>query len=309
MDSPLPRYPLSLDLLRGFESAARHGSFTKAAAELFLTQSAVSRQVQSLEAQLGVPLFERRHREIRLTGAGQRLFRAATEALRIVADAAAELRPSEPQHRTITVSCTVGFASLWLVPRLLDFQAQHPEVDIRIAAENRLIDIERERIEVAIRYGPPSLAPAGATRLFGEEVFPVCSPALSARAPLAQPADLARHVLLHYDWADGRGVAGSWPFWLEAVGLPRLRGAGSLSFNQYDQMIHAAVEGQGVALGIRALVSRHLAAGRLVAPFEARHATPRGYYLIVATSAAGRADVQAFVDWLGGAAASDAQST
>ncbi len=149
----------SLDLLRGFEAAARQLSFTKAAAELFLTQSAVSRQVQTLEEQLGTPLFERLHRQIRLTPAGQKLYRATGDAMRLLTEAANEIR-SGP-GTSVTVSCTMGFASLWLVPRLMDFRAECPDIDIHIAANNKILDIDREPVELAVRYCPADLAPAG----------------------------------------------------------------------------------------------------------------------------------------------------
>ena len=298
----------SLDLLRGFEAAARRLSFTLAAEELFVTQSAVSRQVKALEVDLGVALFERRHRAIRLTAAGQSLYRATEQALRLLADAAAELR-GNAGRRAITVSCSAGFASLWLVPRLMDFREAHPDIDLRIDANNRMLDLDREGIELAVRYCPPELAPAGATRLFGEEVFPVCSPALLERPgkPLAAPQDLRHHVLLHFGADDSALPSASWTMWTEAMRLRGLEPAGSLRFGQYDQLIQAAVEGQGVALGIGPLVRRHIRQGRLVALFGERFASPRGYYLV--TSARGRhsAQARAFAQWLLSTAEQDAE--
>lgn len=289
----------SLDLLRGFEAAARHLSFTRAAGELFLTQSAVSRQVQTLEQQLGVPLFERRHREIRLTEAGQQLYRTATEAMRLLTDTAERIR-SEVRPPMLTVSCTIGFASMWLVPRLTEFRALHPGIEIRIDANHQLLDLERERIEVAVRFGPASLSPPGAPQLFGEEVLPVCSPALLDRPeqPLAEPADLRHHVLLHYAAAEQYWPVAAWSVWLETMNQHGLKPAGSLQFNQYDQLLNAALEGQGVALAVSALVQRHLRQGRLMALFGKRFATPRGYYLVVGRFAAQRPDVVAFTQWL-----------
>lgn len=303
----MPRALPPLDLFRGFEAAARHLSFTRAAAELFLTQSAVSRQVQALEEQLGVALFERRHREIRLTEAGQALYRTSAEVMRALTDAVARARGDAARH-ALTVSCSIGFASLWLVPRLVDFRARHPQVDIRIDANNRLLELERERVELAVRYCPVELAPPGARKLFGEEVFPVCSPALPAPPdrPLAEPADLRHHTLLHYQAAERVWPTGAWRFWLEVTGLPGLQGASSLEFNQYDQLIQAAVEGQGVALGTSPLVRRHLQHGRLVAPFGQRYATPRAYFLVQARFAADRPDVQAFTAWMLDAARGEA---
>jgi DNA-binding transcriptional LysR family regulator len=297
----------SLDLVRGFEAAARQLSFTKAAAELFLTQSAVSRQVRALEEQLGVALFERRHREIRLTDAGQQFYRSATEALRLLTDSAERIR-DKAAARSVTVSCTIGFLSLWLVPRLMDFRELHPEVDIRFDANNKIIDLERERIEVAVRYCPAGMAPAGAVKLFGEDVFPVCSPQLLARAdkPLAVPADLRHHVLLHHAHAEKGWPTGAWRVWLETVGQHGLQSAGSLEFNQYDQIIHAALDGQGVALGIGPLVQRHIRQGRLVGLFEQRFASPRGYFLVTARFAAERSEVRDFTDWIAAAALREA---
>jgi len=288
----------SLDLLRGFEAAARQLSITKAAAELFLTQSAVSRQVQALEEQLGTALFERHHREIRLTDAGHKLYRATAQAMRLLTEAAAEIRGGI--GTSVTISCTMGFASLWLVPRLMDFRAECPEIDIRIAANNKILDIDRERIELAVRYCPADLAPAGALRLFGEEVFPVCAPGLKGidGQPLDVPQDLRHHVLLEQEHADMDRPSASWTMWLEAMGLPRIKTAGTLRFSHYDQLIQAAIDGQGVALAISPLVRRHMTQNRLVAPFEQRIASPRAYHLVTAKHAVGRADVAAFSDWL-----------
>jgi len=298
----------SLDLLRGFEAAARHLSFTRAAEELFLTQSAVSRQVQSLEAHLGEPLFERGHRQIRLTDAGHTLWLATSEAMRLLTDAAAQIRGGA--GRSVTVTCTMGFASLWLVPRLMDLRAECPDLDIRIAPDNRLIDIEREHVELAVRYCPADMAPAGAQRLFGEEVFPVCAPGLRGIGgqALEVPGDLRHHVLLEQEQAGVDRPAGAWTMWLEAMGLHRMKPAASLRFSHYDQLIQAAIDGQGVALGISPLVRRHIASARLVAPFEHRIATPRAYYLVTARLAAGRSDVAAFARWLLRNASSEADA-
>ena len=299
----------SLDLIRGFEAAARRLSFTLAAEELFVTQSAVSRQVKALENHLGVPLFERHHRAIRLTAAGQSLYRAATEALRLLNDTAAGIRHGAGA-KSVTLSCSVGFASLWLVPRLMDFRDEHPEIDIRIDANNRLIDLERERIELAVRYCPPELAPAGSQRLLGEEVFPVCAPALlrNPGKPLQTPRDLRHHVLLHYGSDDTQFPSASWTVWAEAMQLRNLQPAGSLRFSHYDQLIQAAVGAQGVALGVSPLVRRHLQHGRLVAPFDSRVASPRGYYLITSPRAAERAEVRDFAAWLLRAAKLDVEA-
>ena len=288
----------SLDLIRGFEAAARHLSFTRAAAELFLTQSAVSRQVQALEEHLGAPLFRRLHRRLELTDAGQDLFRAATGALESLQAAAVRIRGSGTTQ-VLTVSTTIGFSSLWLIPRLADFRAGHPEIDIRIDANNRTVDLARERIEIAIRYCAPTTAPEGAVRLFGEDVIPICSPALLKRTgPIRKPEDLARQVLLHYEHPDGGAPWLSWTVWLESMRVRDLRPAGSLRFLQFDQVIQAAIDGQGVALGRSPLVRQLIQKGKLVAPMGRAAKSSRAYYLIQAHGGEPRADVRAFTDWI-----------
>ena len=288
----------SLDLLRGFESAARNLSFTKAAAELFITQSAVSRQVKTIEDQLGVALFVRRHRALALTDAGQELFRATAQALRQLSDAASNIR-ERGRVRGITVTATIGFASLWLIPRLADFRSRRPDIDIRIAADNRMLDLERESMEVAVRYCTPKAAPEGATKLFGEVVLPVCSPDLIKRgAPLGRPEDLRNHVLLHYDRPEGVTPWLSWTVWLEVMQLQGFRPAGSLHFSQYDQAIGAAIDGQGVALGTSPLVRQLIRQGKLIAPLAKKFESTRAYYLLLSNAAAGRPEVKDFAAWL-----------
>src|SRR5436309_734200 len=187
----------SLDLLKGFEAAARNLSFTKAAAELFVTQSAISRQVPTLEDQLGVALFRRHHRDLRLTEEGQTFYKTTGEVLRLLRDVTGRLgaRPAG----MLTVTTTVSFAGLWLVPRLNDFRRLHPGIDMRLAATNEIQDLGREGIDLAIRYCTPKAAGRSATRLFGELVFPVCSKSALAGRKMKSPQDLSDHVLLHYD--------------------------------------------------------------------------------------------------------------
>src|SRR6185369_6343616 len=172
--------------------AARHLSFTKAGAELFLTQSAVSRQIKELEDQLGVALFERRHRALVLTEAGQQFYASAAQVLATMRAATERLRAQSGRRKPLSVTTTNSFASLWLIPRLAGFTRDHPGIDVRITAETRVQDLERDGLDVAIRHGPASLAGPNAVRLFGERVFPVCSPKLLMKAPLNDPADLKR---------------------------------------------------------------------------------------------------------------------
>src|SRR4051812_9888797 len=287
-----------LDLLVGFEAAARHLSFTKAGEELFLTQSAVSRQIKELEEQLGVPLFQRRHRALSLTEAGQQFYASAAQVLATMRAATERLRAQSGRRRPLSVTTTNSFAALWLVPRLAGFTRTHPGIDVRIMAETRVQDLERDGLDLAIRHGPAALAGPNAVRLMGERVFPVCSPKLLKKIPLEKPADLAQHVLLQYDDPDGRHPWLHWKTWLEVERIAQLRPAGTLSFSGYEQIIPAALAGHGVALGRSPLVKDLIASGELLAPFKSSADPARAYFAIVSKSAEGRPEVGDFLSWL-----------
>ena len=303
---PAPRLP-ALDLLKGYEAAARLLSFTRAGEELHLTQSAVSRQIKELESQLGVALFERRHRALALTEAGRELYPAAAQVLATMRAATERLQALSAQ-KSLSVSTTPAFAALWLIPRLAAFARENSGVDVRVTAETRIQDLARERVDVAVRYSTQALAGADAVRLFGEQMFPVCSPKLAAggEAPLRAPSDLRRHVLLHLDDPEGRWPWQSWRVWLEVAGAADIRPAGNLSFSSYGDVIAAAIAGHGVALGRSPLVRDALRAGRLAAPFGTRAESDRAYYLVVSRAAAQRPEVARFADWVRREAASAA---
>lgn len=296
-----------LDRLEVFEAAARNLSFTRAAAELHLTQSAVSRSIALLEERLGFALFERRHRALLLTERGQALYAAAIEALERLHDAVGRLRASR-EMPTLTVTTTLSFAALWLIPRLAGFTRAHPGLDVRIAASNEVQDLERAGIDVAVRYTSAEHAP-GATKLFGEEVFPVCSPALTRdpTRPLGRPEDLRHHVLLHVENLNATPWL-VWAQWLEAAGIADLKPAGSLHFNHYDQLVRAAVDGQGVALGRTPLMRDLMRAGTLVTPFERKIASPRCYYLLRSRRSQGNRDADVFEQWVRSEAAQSADT-
>jgi len=291
--TPLP----SLDLLVGFEASARLLSFTKAGEELYLTQSAVSRQIKDLEEQLGVALFQRRHRALALTDAGQQFYAASAQAIATMRAATDRLR-AQGARKPLAVTTTTSFAALWLIPRLAGFTRAHPEVDVRITADARVQDLERDGLDVAIRHGPATLAGPNAVRLFGERVFPVCSPKLLKATPLKEPADLKRHVLLQYDDPEGRHPWLHWKTWLEVARIPDLRPAGTLTFSGYEQIMTAAVAGHGVALGRSPLVRDLLASKELVAPFKSSADPARAYFAIASKAGAGRREVADFIAWL-----------
>jgi DNA-binding transcriptional LysR family regulator len=289
----------ALDLLVGFEAAARHLSFTKAGEELFLTQSAVSRQIKELEDQLGVELFQRRHRALALTDAGKSFYASAAQVLTTMRAATDRLR-AQAGKKGLSVTTTHSFAALWLIPRLAGFTRSHPGIDVRIMADTRVQDLDRDGLDLAIRHGPAALAGSNAVRLMGERVFPVCSPKLlkDKSRPLREPQDLRYHCLLHYDDPEGRHPWLNWKTWLEVERIADLRPLATLSFSGYEQIIPAAIAGHGVALGRTPLVKDLVASGELVAPFKSSADPARAYYAIVSKSAEGRTEVNEFVAWL-----------
>jgi LysR family glycine cleavage system transcriptional activator len=299
-----PNRPLPpLDLLRGFESAARHLSFTRAGVELFLTQSAVSRQILALEEFVGVPLFERRHKALVLTEAGQAYYRVVSATLEQLREATRRLRQSGTRGHILTVTTTVSFASAWLVPRLARFRREQPGVDVRITATHEVVDLDREGIDLAVRDCAVNAAPPGSIHLVGEHLAAMCSPgfakeARAARRPLNKPEDLRHHVMLNLHDPTGRWPWLSWARWLEAAGVEELEPAGTLSFDQYDQVINAAVHGQGVALLRMTLTQEHRRDKRLVALFGRSQRLARGYHAVLAKGAAERPEVQQFLKWM-----------
>lgn len=304
------RYQLPpLGFFQGFEAAARTLSFTKAAEELFITQSAVSRQIKTLEDYLGVALFDRRPRALALTDKGEELHRLAIEVLDRLQSATDAIK-AQSRTRQIAITTTTGFASLWLIPRLQRFTGLHRDIDVRISATTDMLNLERSLVDLAIRYCKPEAVPSGAVRLFGEEVLPVCSRSLlrSATGPLRKPQDLARHVLLHFDFPGAEKLVMDWGTWLTALGIGDLKAAGSLHFSQYEQMIQAAIAGQGVALGRQPLVNELISSGALVAPFKASVVGTRAYFIIESRLAAVKPHVREFATWLMDEVRRDAES-
>jgi DNA-binding transcriptional LysR family regulator len=291
-----------LEFLRGFEAAARHLSFTRAATELFLTQSAISRQIQALEAFVGVPLFERRHKSLALTPAGEAYHRTVSQTLDLLRDATRRLREIRTGH-VLTVTTTVSFAALWLVPRLMRFRKEHPDVDVRIVATHEVVDLEREGVDVAIRDAPLTKAPAGAVFLVGDHLMAVCSAeyareAKRERRPLGVPADLRHHTLLNLHDAARRFPWLTWAAWFEAMGIDELAPASTLTFDQYDQVLNAALHGQGVALGRMSLSAQYVRSRQLVPLFGREKRLARGYHAVFARNAEDRREAREFVEWI-----------
>lgn len=300
------RRPLSLDSLRTFEAVARRLSFSAAADELHLTQPAVSRQIKALEDELGTPLFVRGTRRVELSPAGASLRHAALPMLENLDRVVREIRNRRGRPQ-VSLSTFASFATLWLLPRLAEFQQSQPPFDIRIAAHDRLNDLDEPELDLLLRYCLPEDAPPMAERLFGELLAPVASPRLieqsrNGHAPvLDAPGDLARHVLLEED--DPRTTSGfrvSWRRWLASQGLGMLEPRGWIYLNYTHQQVQGALAGQGIALARMPLVHDLIARGELVELFggRCRLGSESTYYLIEMPLAIRRAELTDCADWI-----------
>jgi len=291
----------SLNGLRAFEAAARHLSFTQAASELNVTQTAISHQIKRLEHELGVRLFIRQNRALTLTAEASEYLpgvRAAFNDLRLATD---RLLRREDDH-VLTVSTLASLAAKWLLPRLSAFQEAHLGIDVRITTSATLVDFQRDNVDAAIRYGRGQWQGLRADWLMADEVFPVCSPALlKGGRPLRCPEDLRDHVLLHTSNAN----SDDWRLWLTAAGLPAdLSRQPGITFDLIFMTIQAAIDGIGVAMGRTSYVQDDITKGRLVVPFKIALPADAGFYLV---SPQGRRDtpkLAAFRKWLVGSAQS-----
>lgn len=289
---------VSLDLLRGFRAAARHLSFTRAAQELFVTQPAISREIRTLEEQLGQPLFHRVNRTLQLTAVGRELYRA-TDEMFVQFDAVIERIAGS--GKSVVVHTTTAFTSFWLAPRLPAFNRLHPGIDVRVVASNDKPDLERDQLDVAVRVGAAESDAGNSEPLFLCNTFPACSPGLARdkARPIKTLADLAQHVRLDYEsLREGRRMT-EWDFWFQATKTRRLKPESTLYFPQYDQLVAAAIQGSGVAMGVWPYIAIHLRDGLLCAPFGSEAVAHRGtFFLDCRPDVAGREAVQAFVAWI-----------
>ena len=287
-----------LDLFRTFEAVARHLSFTVAANELCLTQSAVSRQIATLEQQTGIRLFRRLHRAIELTPAGQRLLEAVTRGLDQIHGCLTVLG-SAAKTPQITVSATVAFAWFWLMPRLNQFSAHHPEVDLRVLATDTPVLPGHGDVDVAILFGSGQWEGITSRLLFREQVHPVCSPRFLSEHPgLLRPEDLLCQTLLHLDIDRSAPDPVDWQRWLASQGVTGQPVLPGLRFNSYPMVLQAAEAGRGVALGWSYIVDPIVASGRLVHPVGGTMETRNGYYLSTSEDAARTPELEEFLRWI-----------
>jgi LysR family glycine cleavage system transcriptional activator len=289
MTRPIP----PLNPLRVFEAAARLGSFTRAAEELHVSQSAVSRQVSILEDYLNVKLFNRELRGITLTEIGQAYQKEIGPAFSRISIATQDLL-ADSRGGPINLRAYTTFAAKWLLQRLPKFEAAHPDIEVRLSTIVTPVDFEKENVDVAIQFGDGDWPGASCERLFDDEITPVCSPKLREAAPLDSVDDLKRHRLLHSHYRKS-----DWPDWLAAVGRSDLaEQTDTMQFASSIVTYQAAMDGLGVAIGQVRLLEQELASGRLIRPFPQVVRRPFAYYLLLPRRDTIPAKVGKFRNWL-----------
>lgn len=289
-----------LSALRAFEAVARNLSFTGAAKELHVTPGAISQQVRSLEEQLGAMLFRRSRRSVALTAAASAILpdvQAGIESLSRVLDDGWR----RSQGRTLSISVAPSFASKWLLPRLPEFSAQFPDIELRISATVGLVDFAKEDVDLAIRFGNGRYGELKRELLFSEALSPLCSHRIvTARRPLAVPADLRHFRLIHDLSIPWRHHENGWAQWLKLAGAPEVNASRGTRFSLAELALQAAIDGTGVVLGRLALARQDLAEGRLYRPFSAVLPLDMSYYLVMPKRKQERPEIQAFKTWIRG---------
>jgi LysR family transcriptional regulator, glycine cleavage system transcriptional activator len=287
-----------LNSLRAFEAAARHLSFTRAADELNVTPAAVSHQVKALEEMTGAPLFKRLTRALVLNERGQMALATLTEGFDLLAEGAELLRVHKEMD-VLTVTTAPSFAAKWLVPRLDKFQELNPDIKVRIDATMELVDLRRDGIDVAIRYGSGDYPGHVSERLFEEEMFPVCSPELmTGPHPLKEPQDIVHHTLLHAGYALNNPAYPDWRMWLKSAGVNNVDWRKGPEFSLENMAVQSAIAGHGIALVNTSIVRDDLASGTLVRPFSLAIPTLFSYFLVIPSGDINLLAVSAFRQWI-----------
>lgn len=287
----MPRKLPPLNSLRAFEVAARHLSFTKAAEELFVTQAAISHQIKALEEFLGVQLFLRRNRKLLLTDEGQLYWPKIRDVFEKLVNATEQVK-AKGATGSLTVSVIPTFATLWLVPRLAEFNELYPDIDVRIKASDTEVDFVREDVDVAIYYGKGEYDGLISDRLFEEHLTPVCAAQLLEKKPLETPEDLKNHTLLHDISTD------EWRIWLKHADIAGIDLEHGPVFSHSGMVLQAARHGQGVAMGHSVLTEMDLESGRLIAPFDIVVDSGFSYDLVCPENSHDRPKIVAFREWL-----------
>ena len=287
--------------LRTLEAAARHLNFTRAADELGLTPAAVSHQIKELEDQLGMALFARTSRSVRLTEAGAVLSEASSDAIDLLNRAVSRAQKLARGQSLLKVTADAHFAAKWLMRRVDAFRAIWPDIELRFDISYEVRDFDRDDIDVGIRFGAGKYPGLAANRLFDNVLIPVCSPQLLANGPpLKVPRDLFNHRLVHIEWSR-RGVTWpNWRMWMAAAGVDDFDDSRTVVFGTSSDAVQAAIDGSAVALADFAMVAHDLSEGRLVQPFDlgVRMAPEFAYFLVYPQSSAEDPRIVAFRDWI-----------
>ncbi|RQZ06996.1 LysR family transcriptional regulator [Burkholderia sp. Bp9031] len=280
----------SLNALQIFDIVARHGSFTRAAEHLCLTQGAVSRQILALEGFYQFALFKRTPKGLTLTAEGELLLPTVRESFARIEEVSMRLSRRRTELALKVPTCMMQ----WMLPRIMRFQAEHPELQVQITTTwDHHVDFRMEPFDAAVIYAAGGGPDMHAIPLFEERLTPVCAPSLPERQPLANLDDLAGHTLLH-PTRDHR----DWKRWLDHAGAPHVDSTRGLSFETLDLATHAAIDGYGVAIGDRTLANESVAAHRLVMPFDISLPTGMGYYFVYPGGAEQQQKIQLFGDWI-----------
>ena len=285
--------------LRAFEAVVRHGTFSAAAEELGVSQSAVSQHVKALEEWLGHDLMTRGARRSQPSRDGATLARAIADGLGRISDVCEEIRDKRRADNTIVISCLPGFAYIWLFPRLVNFDLAHPHLSISIATDTGLSAFSTAQADIGIRYGHGNYPGFHVEELMGEDVFPVCAPALLAgQHPIKTPSDLSHHTQLRDEFSAFARTPPSWEFWARENKFVLPNPARTRSFGQSNMVIQAAIQGAGVAIGREPLVVDALLDGRLVRPFLQTARSQLKYWLVYADRAKESDKITLFLDWI-----------
>lgn len=287
--------------LRTFEAAARHLNFTRAADEVGLTPAAISHQIKEIEDQLGVTLFSRTSRTIRLTEAGEVMLDAAVESLDLLARAVVKARRTQRGSSLLRVTLEATFLARWLMPRMAEFRKSNPDVDLRFDISESLRDFDRDDVDVGIRFGAGNYPGVVSHRLFDNVVIPVCTPRLIANGPpLNEPRDLFKHTLCEVDWTAPGMTWPNWRMWMAAAGIEDFDDSGCIVFQGSAHAVQAAIDGDAVALVEFEMVADDISAGKLVQPF-CLGLTPSpeyAYYLVYPERSRDDPRIVAFRDWV-----------
>lgn len=288
-----------LNALRAFEAAGRLLGFQKAAQELNVTPAAITHQIKSLEAYLGIPLFRRRARGVILTDQGRACLPAITAGFNMLARGIDELHDAATSTE-IDATVTPGFAAMWLVPRLHRFRERYPDIALRFVTRAEPIDLKTLETDLAIRFGRGDYPGYRVDQIFPETITPLCSPELVTKGvhPLHTPADLHHHTLLHVDYPSQELATAKWAVWSKIAGVENLDVSQGVFFDHIQHAVQAAVDGAGVFLGFCALAAEEIERGRLICPFEVTVPTRLGYFLVCSEAIADQPRIDAFRQWL-----------